>query len=133
MNTKLIVALALAAAAGATQAAKIPSDLIFDGYCDGMTGLTPNGNGTGVGGTWSNLDCAGSSAILAGVQGKSVGGKGYIMGSTGIAGLLGVEVTWVVNKDKSWYIYYFDGSLLNLGTWSPGTPFAHTGKASIAK
>jgi hypothetical protein len=133
MNTKLIAALALTAAVGAAQAAKIPSDLIFDGYCDGMTGLTKNANGSGAGGTWANLDCAGSSALLAGVQGKAAGGKGYILGSTGVAGLLGVEVTWVVNSDKTWYIYYYDGSILNLGTWSPGTPFAHTGKASTAK
>jgi hypothetical protein len=117
-TTKIVSMLALLGAVGAAQAA-IPANLTFDGYCDGMTGLTKNGNG--VAGTWSNLDCAGTNGLLGGSQGKGKGmlTKGYIMGSTGIAAFIGTEVTWVVNTDGTWVIYNgTDGSVLNTGTWT---------------
>ena len=118
LKSKIVSLLALLGAVGAAQAG-IPANLTFDGYCDGMTGLTKNGNG--VYGTWSNLDCAGTNGMLGGTQGKGKGqlAGGYIMGSTGIAAFIGVEVTWVVAKDGTWTIYNGgDGSVLNAGTWT---------------
>jgi hypothetical protein len=135
LKSKIVSLLALLGAVGAAQAG-IPANLTFDGYCDGMTGLTKNGNG--VAGTWSNLDCAGTNGMLGGTQGKGKGQAkgGYIMGSTGIAAFIGVEVTWVVAKDNTWTIYNGgDGSVLNAGTWTAALEGARgTGsKSSIQK
>lgn len=131
---KILSLIALLGASVAAQAA-IPPNLTFDGYCDGMTGLTKNGNG--VYGTWSNLDCAGTNGLLGGTQGKGKGmlTKGYIMGSTGIAAFIGVEVTWVVNNDNTWVIYNGgDGSVLNSGTWTAALEGATRGtKPSIQR
>jgi hypothetical protein len=118
LKSKIVSLLALLGAVGVAQAG-IPANLQFDGYCDGMTGLAKNGNG--VGGTWSNLDCAGTNGMLGGTQGKGKGqaAGGYIMASTGLAAFNGYEVTWVVAKDGTWTIYTgTDGSVLNAGTWS---------------
>ncbi|MEK8030474.1 hypothetical protein AACH06_06515 [Ideonella sp. DXS29W] len=121
-------------AVGAAQAA-IPSNIQFDGYCDGMTGLAKVG--TGATGTWSNLDCAGTNAAVGGPQGKGKGESavGFIMGSYG-ANVYGAEFTWVVNKDGTWTVYRAnDGAYINHGTWSAVAEGAapRGGKPSVAK
>lgn len=130
-KTSMILALSLAALAGVAEA-KVPKNLQFDGYCDGMTGLTKNANLTGVAGTWSNLDCAGTNAALVGAQAKVKGAatSGYIMGSTGLAALLGFEVTWSVAGDSTWTIYAGDGSILNSGTYTAVQALAPQGSKS---
>jgi hypothetical protein len=131
---KSIVSLVLLSVAGVAQAA-IPANVNFDGYCDGFTGLTKNGYG--VAGTWRDVDCAGTSAMVGGSQGKAKGAlaKGYIMGSTGMAGLIGQELTWTLNGDNTWTIYsQVDGSVLNAGTWSAAAEGAARGtKSTIQK
>ncbi|WP_324158448.1 hypothetical protein [Ideonella sp.] len=117
LKSKIVSLLALLGAVGAAQAA-IPANLVFDGYCDGMTGLAkvlPSG----ATGTWSNLDCAGTNAQVGGPQGKGKGetAGGYVMGSYG-AGVYGSEFTWLINKDHTWTVYRSDGTYVNHGTWS---------------
>lgn len=132
LKTKLFAAAALTAVAGLAQAA-IPADLKFDGYCDGMTGLTATA--TTAGGTWANLDCAGTNAALGGPRGKAKGAsdKGYIMGSYG-ANVYGNEFVWEIKVDGTWNVYSASGGgLINSGTWSAGFPLANGGKASVAK
>jgi hypothetical protein len=129
LKIKLFSALVLTAAMGTAQAAGIPADILFDGYCDGLSGLTKNGDG--VGGSWTNLDCAGASALVGGAQGKANNvGKGYIMGSQGLGPVYGFEVVWVVTKAKTWVIYTMDGSVLNAGTWSAAAEGAVRGSKS---
>lgn len=117
LKTKLVTLFAMLAA-GAAQAA-IPANLQFDGYCDGMTGLTKSG--TGVYGTWANLDCAGMNAPVGGPQGKGKGetAAGYVMGSVGVAPVYGAEFVWLINKDLTWTVYRAnDGAYINHGTYT---------------
>lgn len=133
-KSKMVSLLALLGAVGAAQAT-IPANLQFDGYCDGMSGLTKSG--TGVSGTWVNLDCAGTNAAVGGPQGKGKGetASGYIMGSYG-AHVYGVEFTWLINKDGTWTVYRAnDGAYINHGTYSAvAAGAAPSGtKSSVAK
>lgn len=117
LKSRIVYLLALLGAVGAAHAA-IPANVQFDGFCDGMTGLTKVG--TGVTGTWSNLDCVGTNALVGGPQGKGKGetAGGYVMGSYG-ANVYGVEFTWLINKDGTWTVYRAnDGAYINHGTWS---------------
>lgn len=117
LKSKIVSTLALLGAVGAAQAA-IPPNVQFDGFCDGMTGLTAVG--TGATGTWSNLDCAGTNALVGGPKGKGKGetAGGYIMGSYG-ANVYGAEFTWLINKDGTWTVYRAnDGAYINHGTWT---------------
>jgi hypothetical protein len=135
LKSKIISLLALLGAVGAAQAA-IPTDIQFDGYCDGMTGLAKVGD-TGATGTWSNLDCAGTNAAVGGPQGKAKGESTYgvVMGSYGVGAAFGAEFTWVVNKDGTWSVYRSnDGVLINRGTWTATAEGAPRGdKPSVAK
>lgn len=117
LKSKIVSLLALLGAVGAAQAA-VPSNIQFDGYCDGMTGLMKVG--TGATGTWSNLDCAGTNAMVGGPQGKGKGesAAGFVMGSYG-ASAYGAEFTWLINKDGTWTVYRAnDGAYINHGTWT---------------
>ncbi|WP_374566077.1 hypothetical protein [Ideonella sp.] len=118
LKSKIVSLLALLGAVGAAHAG-VPSNIQFDGYCDGMTGLTKVG--TGATGTWTNLDCAGTNAAVGGPQGKGKGetAAGYVMGSYGVGAGFGAEFTWVVNKDATWTVYRAnDGAYINHGTWT---------------
>ena len=113
---KSIVSLALLGVMGAAQAA-IPANINFDGYCDGLTGLTKYGNA--VAGTWRDVDCAGTGVAIGGTQGKAKGmlSKGYIM-SSDIWSIYGLTIVTVINNDGSWVYYDAYGNALNSGTWS---------------
>lgn len=133
LKTKMVSLLALLGAVGAANAS-IPSDIVFDGYCDGISGLTEIG--TGAAGTWVNLDCAGTSAALGGSKGKGKdqSANGVLMASYG-ANVYGAEFLWIVNKDGTWTIYRAnDGAWINSGTWSPATESKARGtKPSVAR
>ena len=119
LKSKIVSLLALLGAVGAAQAG-VPANIQFDGYCDGMTGLTKV-DPSGATGTWSNLDCAGASAAVGGPQGKGKGESavGFVMGSYGVGAAFGAEFTWVVNKDGTWTVYRSnDGAYINHGTWT---------------
>jgi hypothetical protein len=137
LKSKIVSLLALLGAVGAAQAA-VPSDIQFDGYCDGMTGLTKV-DPSGATGTWSNLDCAGTNALVGGPQGKGKGetAVGFVMGSYGVGAAFGAEFTWVVNKDGTWTVYRSnDGAYINHGTWTAvaeGATPVRGSKPSVAK
>jgi hypothetical protein len=119
LKSKIVSLLALLGAVGAAQAG-VPSNIQFDGYCDGMTGLMKV-DPSGATGTWSNLDCAGTNAAVGGPQGKGKGESavGFVMGSYGVGAAFGAEFTWVVNKDGTWTVYRSnDGAYINHGTWT---------------
>jgi len=113
---KSLVSLALLGVMGAAQAA-IPANINFDGYCDGLTGLTKNGYG--VAGTWRDTDCAGTNVAIGGTQGKAKGAlaKGYIMTSD-LYPVYGITLLTVINGDNTWTLYFTDGTVANSGTWS---------------
>ena len=137
LKSKIVSLLALLGAVGAAQAA-FPSDIQFDGYCDGMTGLMKV-DPSGATGTWSNLDCAGTNAAVGGPQGKGKGetAVGFVMGSYGVGAAFGAEFTWVVNKDGTWTVYRSnDGVYINHGTWTAvaeGATPVRGSKPSVAK
>jgi hypothetical protein len=134
LKTKMVSLLALLGAVGAANAS-IPSDIVFDGYCDGMSGLTEVGD-YGAAGTWVSLDCAGTNAAMGGTKGKGKGqtANGLILGSYG-ASVYGAEFVWLINKDNTWTIYRAnDGAWINSGTWSPATEAKARGtKPSVAR
>ena len=113
---KSIVSLALLGVMGAAQAA-IPANINFDGFCDGLTGLTKNGYA--VSGTWRDVDCGGTGVAIGGTQGKAKGmlSKGYIMTSD-IWTVYSVSILSVINNDGTWIYYDAYGNAPNSGTWS---------------
>lgn len=117
---RLVPMLAFMSVAGAAQAAPIPPNIQFDGYCDGMIGLTVVGT-TGAAGRWTNLDCIGTTVAVGGPQGKGTGesAKGYVLASFGVGVLYGAEFVWLINKDGTWTTYRAnDGVRMNQGTWT---------------
>ena len=137
MKTKFVSALVLLGVASAAQAA-IPPTIQFDGYCDGMTGLTTV-EPSGAAGIWTNLDCIGTNAAVGGPQGKAKGetAKGYILGSFGVGSTYGAEFVFSVNKDGTWTVYRAnDGVFYNRGTWTAlaegASPVRGT-KSSVAR
>ena len=130
LNTKLIAALVLATVGGAAQA-QMPSSIAFDGYCDGITGITSLGSGvfTGThdytvcnqnGGNYTNTPMVGPS----GRRMVKSSGNG-IAGTDSSYAQFGASFVYVANDDGTWYLFAPEfGGLVNLGTWSPGYPAA---------
>lgn len=108
-----ISALALSAVAASAQA--LPASLTFDGFCDGLSGISSTGNI--VTATWDLSACGLTSTAAVGKSGgKSVSGL-YDVATQG----LGVaSFLTVVNEDGTWAYVGFDGALLNSGTWTAG-------------
>jgi len=120
MFKQWLMASALIASTGMAHAF-VNSAIKFDGYCDGFSDLTTEGN-TGAAGTWQNLDCAGSTATGGGAQVRDAGtgAWGYSMSTTGVAAFTGgYEFTWVIRGDHTWSVYTTTGQYINSGTWSP--------------
>ena len=124
MFKQLLTVAGLVGAVGSAQAV----DIQFDGYCDGIVGLTDLGSSAT--GTWSNLDCFGTNAALGGPRGRAAGNAsgGTIMGSFGVGAPYGAEFTWVINRDHTFLVYRAnDGVFINAGTYSiVGTEGART-------
>jgi hypothetical protein len=128
LNTKLIAALVLATVGGAAQA-QMPSSIAFDGYCDGITGITSLGSGvfTGThdytvcnqnGGNYTNTPMVGPS----GRRMVKSSGNG-IAGTDSSYAQFGASFVYVANDDGTWYLFAPEfGGLVNLGTWSEGYP-----------
>lgn len=122
LNRKLIPVLALMCAAGMAQAKGLPSSLSFDGYCDGVTGLTSDG--ATVVATHAYAACSGySDSAMSGPAGKSLGGasgKGASLGD-GSYPTLGYTLVYAINLDGTWTLYSPEyGGLINSGTWTQG-------------
>jgi hypothetical protein len=134
LNTKLISALVLTAAAGATQAAGLPSAVWFDGYCDGITGITNTGSGTYAGQYDEATNCGGTNVAAGGPLGKKMFGTGKGAAFTVDSyATYGISVAFVVNLDKTWTLYDTTGAIWNYGTWSAGAEAKpHGGVSTLA-
>jgi hypothetical protein len=143
LKTKLISALVLATAGAAAQA-QVPEAISFDGYCDGITGITTVSKGlfTGThdytvcnegGGDYTNTQMAGPSGR------RMLGGTGNgISGTDASFTQFGATFNYVVNDDGTWFLLAPEyGGLVNLGTWSPGyggaAPHGVTNRPSFMK
>jgi len=122
LKTKLMSALVLTVAGAAAQAA-IPDALTFDGYCDGITGITSQGGGI-YAGTHDYTVCGGyTNTSMSGpfgrrLMGSSVGG---VAATDSSYTQFGASFSYVVNEDGTWYLIAPEyGGLVNSGTWSPG-------------
>lgn len=137
MKIKLISALALMAVAGAANAAFPPANLTFDGYCDGITGLSSDGYGAV--GTHAFDACGGyTNTPMAGPAGKNMAGTvGKSLALTDSSyGQFGVTLVYTVNADKTWVGFAPEyGGVFNAGTWSKGYNAAvkSGGKSSFQK
>jgi len=123
-KTSMISAALLSLAAGAAQA--IPANISFDGYCDGMTGLTAAGGF--VTGQHDFANCIGYTPDpVMGPTGKRLAGnlyKGYSLSEASHA-QFGTTFGWTVNSDHTWVVYQVEtGAVLNSGTWSAGYPLS---------
>jgi hypothetical protein len=126
LKTKLMSAIVLAAVGAAAQAA-VPSSISFDGYCDGITGISAMGGGVFAGthdfticnengGGYTNTSMSGSQGRR--LLGSSGGGIATVDSSYAE---FGASFSYVVNDDGTWFLLAPEyGGLVNLGTWSPG-------------
>ncbi len=117
--TKLISILALTGLASAAHA--LPPSLTFDGFCDGLSGITEVGGGV-VAATW-NLDACGlPSTGAAGVRSRTASGKGVVGTYDVVTQAIGVAALVIVINDNGTWAYYnaADGSAFNSGTWTAG-------------
>jgi len=122
LKTKLMSALVLAAVGATAQAAGIPDALTFDGYCDGITGITDNGNGT-FSGTHAYALCGGyTDTGMVGPLGRNMLGSGSGVAATDSSyPQFGASFTYVVNADGTWSLLAPEyGGLINAGTWTSG-------------
>jgi hypothetical protein len=91
---------------------------IYDGFCDGMT-LTFN-TGTGItSGTYASSCCTCPMT-------EDVGGAVGVVFSQGVAFSLswnpGLGIWTVLRTNRTWTHYYYDGTMMNQGTWTPCPP-----------
>jgi hypothetical protein len=122
LKSKLITALALIAVAGVAQAKSLPSSLTFDGFCDGITGLTSDG--MSATGTHAFDACGGyTNEAMAGPAGKAMAGssgKGAALSENSVA-QFGYVLEYTVSTDGTWVGYSPDfGGIFNYGTWTKG-------------
>ncbi len=96
-------------------------EILFDGFCDGMTidVDTSDGIATGV---WSS-PCATCpfTNLVAGTTGDIVGPLGYTtnLSSDNVGDLGPVDLFTRLNLGNTWAHYNMDGSVFNSGTFSP--------------
>jgi hypothetical protein len=119
-KAKLFAGLALSLVAGAASAV-LPTNVFFDNFCDGITGITLNGT-TYVGTYNQSAACGGPDVPAAGPQGRNMAGTGIIKkGGAFMADtypVFGVSVLFVINEDKTFTIYDAFGGIINTGTWT---------------
>jgi len=122
LKTKLMSVFVLAAVGGTAQAA-IPDALTFDGYCDGITGIADNGNGT-FSGTHAYALCGGyTDTAMAGPIGNKLGGASGFGVAAGDSSYpqFGASFTYTVSSDGTWTLIAPEfGGLANSGTWTSG-------------
>lgn len=127
MKTKMIAGLALAALTSFAHAG-IPSQIAFDGYCDGLA-LSKNGDGTVSG---SSIGCVTDPAH--GFEGKvATQGKAYVVTGYGVVFAGSAAMTIVLRADGTWLIERADGTgtYINSGTWTAGAPAARATKSAV--
>jgi len=120
----LIVGLFPVAAFAAPAAPTSTMNIVFDGYCDGMSLTTPS---AGLG-SRETVDGDQTGCVTGGIFGTASAFKGqYFMTvpTYGTFTVIGLNQTWVHYALNGNQIY-----ILNSGTWSPGTPKAAPGTAS---
>jgi len=106
------------------------TDIVFDGYCDGMHLESPS-IGLGTPGTVDGNRTGCSSEGLIGAQTKL-----HSLGAFAVTFLTGdLWVHTAIFADHTWIHYSASGDLifiLNSGTWSYGTPMAGSGRSSTS-
>jgi ABC-type phosphate transport system substrate-binding protein len=123
LKTLLISSVAALGLVGAAQAASVPSDVAFDGYCDGMHFQNePGGFITGY-----STGCLSDPlhGVKARVKKQGIANVVTAYGST-------TPLTFIVRLDGTFYIESADGSgtVINTGTWTAGTPLVSQGGQS---
>lgn len=120
MSTLAAVLLAVTGVAHA----KIPANISFDGYCDGLTNLTVNGGYVTGQRDFTSCGAYTPDAVM-GPTGRALAGsgvRGYAL-TEASAAQFGLSFGWVVNNDGTWAVYSAEsGALINSGTWSAGYP-----------
>jgi hypothetical protein len=108
MNVRTTLAAGLLGFAGFTSAQAATLNVVFDGFCDGVSVTVTNGVAYGV-----ETGCVSGPAV--GTKGKvSSQGKGYTLNLNHVANAVFVLRT----DDNTWSIYLSDGSELQSGTFT---------------
>ncbi len=128
-GTTLLKPLAtLAMAALSTHVYALPSDITFDGHCDGISNIRYERvhGGTGGGmmlGTWNRDACGLPSTGVVGMGGRE-GGQTNVVGNYDTQSLGIAPVLLRLNEYNHWVYIDADGRLYARGSWSPGVPGA---------
>lgn len=108
MNIRTTLAAGLLAFTGLSTVQAATLNVMFDGFCDGVSVTITNGVAYGT-----ETGCVNGPAV--GTKGKvSTQGKGYTLNLNHVANAVFVLRT----ADQSWSIYLSDGSELQSGTYS---------------
>ena len=103
----------------------------FDGYCDGNTVTLNPANGV-VTAQWTNacVSCPFPDVVGAGTLGTiRKQGTGVTVGWNKWPEDGQIGFFTVLRADHTWTLYYFNGSVLNAGTWSECTLLTAQGAA----
>lgn len=132
----IVLVLALTAVVAGTAGAKSTPEfspdapytlnMIFDGYCDGMSGTFDPATGLFVGTYTSSCATCPFTDRLAGTIGKVYGaGQGNAL-TTSWETIQGISPVWfwtlVRFTGRTWTHYNFDGTVFNSGTWHKCPP-----------
>jgi hypothetical protein len=119
---------AVAMAALSTHVHAWPSDIKFDGHCDGISNIRTEQVRDGTGGkmalgTWNRDACGLPSTGAVGMGGRE-GGHNTIVGNYDTQALGIAPVLLRLDEFNRWVYVDADGHLYASGTWSPGVPGA---------
>lgn len=138
-KAKILSAVALALAAGGAMAqdvaAALPASIWFDGYCDGITGITKP-TATTYTGTYDAYTNCGLLAVVAGgpsgflLQGTKGGGGSF---SAETYPYYGVTYIFNISSKGTWAITDVYGDAINTGTWTAGLAGPRGTKPAIAR
>jgi hypothetical protein len=133
----IVIVLALTAVVAGTAGAKstpeigdVPEaynlNLIFDGYCDGMSGPFDPATGLFAGTYTSTCATCPFTDQVGGTIAKVYGaGQGNAL-TVSFASVQGTYPVWfwtvIRFSPKTWTHYYFDGTVMNSGTWTKCPP-----------
>lgn len=113
------VSLAQAGEVGEENNVILHYEILFDGYCDGMTIDINTADGIAAGVWTSPCATCPFDNLVGGTTGNVIGPLGYTTNVSPGHGTLGdFDIFTRLNANGTWTHYFLDGSTLNSGTFS---------------
>ena len=122
LNSKVLVAATLALAASTSFAKGLPSAVALDPYCDQVTNIVANGDGSYTANWDENAACGGAGYDVPsyGFGTKKLAGTGKLGVQFGTASYPAYSLNWSItlNTDGSYQILDAAGYVVLAGSWS---------------